>query len=64
MKIVIFTGVKNRCMMHGRVFVMCLTKSTKSHVNPEKNEKRPGCQFLSQSDRVFCYADDIGRERL
>ena len=22
MKIVIFTGVKNRCMLHGRVFVM------------------------------------------
>ena len=22
-KIVIFTAVKNRCMLHGRVFVMC-----------------------------------------
>ena len=24
MKIVIFTAVKNRCMLHGRVFVMIL----------------------------------------
>ena len=24
LKIVIFTAVKNRCMLHGRVFVMCV----------------------------------------
>ena len=27
MKIVIFTAVNNRCMLHGRVFVMCLVLS-------------------------------------
>ena len=27
MKIVIFTGVKNRCMLHGRVFVMMVSRA-------------------------------------
>ena len=27
-KIVIFTAVKNRCILHGRVFVMMLTSNT------------------------------------
>ena len=27
MKIVIFTGVKNRCMLHGRIFIMLFTLS-------------------------------------
>ena len=27
LKIVIFTAVKNRCILHGRVFVMCLNRA-------------------------------------
>ena len=33
LKIVIFTAVKNRCILHGRVFVMCFFKNEIVHVH-------------------------------
>ena len=47
MKIIIFTAVKNRCILHGRVFIM------------EFEGYSSGCMFDPQSSSIFssiyCY---------
>ena len=40
-KIVIFTAVKNRCLLHGRVFVMNIEEVPQNIVNVIKHNLNP-----------------------
>ena len=59
LKIVIFTGVKNRCILHGRVFVMRTLSASKLNCSL-CNKATPICAVRLIYSGVYRFAPQFG----